>query len=276
MYTKMENFSSLTEMFASKPMGAMTEARILMILLFIVLVAVVICVLCVKFSQTANHSYRCGGAEDDDAFRMKGMDKMDEADEADTVGAGEYDEYEGGYDCAIVTGGGGGGPRLGIREPWYSKMMHGEKRVEGRLRRGAAATLKAGDLITVARSRPEGDTTEYGKPYRYITKVKRVSNFKSFAELIKHEGADKLFPDSKKKTSPAEALEIYRQHSSEADEAEVVKQQADAHAVVAIELEPYDEKSQAAHGAAHAAAHGAEHGKRSARPVHTKMAQHFY
>ena len=142
-----------------------------------------------------------------------------------------------------VEGGGFGNARLGIREPWFSEMLAGKKKVEGRLKRGAAATLKAGDTITIARSRPAGDTTEHPGARRYDTKVVRVTPYRSFTELVKKEGAAALFPGKK---DDKEAMEIYRQHSTEADEAEIVKSGADGHAVVAIEVAPLTAEEQKA------------------------------
>ena len=158
---------------------------------------------------------------------------------------GADDEMLGGdYDPeSDVYGGGFGDARLGIREPWFTKMLEGKKKVEGRLKRGAAATLKVGDSITIARSRPVGDTTEHPGARRYTTTVTRVTPYRSFAELVKKEGAAALFPGKK---DDKEALEIYRQHSTEADEAEVVKGSADGHAVVAIEVAVLKEDEQAA------------------------------
>ena len=215
-------------------MGGHGTSKIIIVLLFIIVVVAAICWIYLK-KQSEAHSYRCGGAEG-------GLEEY----ESDEEYGGDYEDGARGGACedAEVTGG-ADGARLGIREPWFKMMLEGKKKVEGRLRRGAAATLEKGDLITVARSRAQDDTTEYGKPYRYVTKVTRVTKYKTFADLVKAEGAEKLFPGKKK---DSEALEIYRQHSSEADEAEVVKMHADEHGVIAIEVAPYDEKAQAEYG----------------------------
>jgi len=211
-------------------LGGHGTSQIIIVLLFIIVVVAAICWIYLK-NKSESHSYRCGGAYDSDEFNS-------------AYDGGSEDAYDGGSEDTEVTGG-ADGARLGIREPWFKMMLEGKKKVEGRLRRGAAATLEKGDLITVARSRAQGDTTEYGKPYRYVTKVTRVTKYKTFADLVKAEGAEKLFPGKKK---DSEALEIYRQHSSEADEAEVVKMHADEHGVIAIEVAPYDEKAQAEYG----------------------------
>jgi len=183
--------------------GKMTD--ILLLLLFI-LVVVVALLCCLGVSVSASKIVQ-GGADCDDEV------------------------VDGG--CMWGGGFGMGSARLGIREPWYKAMVDGKKTVEGRLKRGAAASLKVGDAITIARSRAPEDSTEHPGARRYDTKVVRVTPYRSFAELVKKEGPSTLFPG---KTSEKEVVEIYRQHSSEADEAEIVKSGTDGHAVVAIEV----------------------------------------
>lgn len=248
--------------------------HLVIVLLFIIVVIAAICWMRARATQH-NHSYRCGG--DAEAFDF-GDGFHDVA-----TGAGEEEEpYLGGFDDIFgaaelsIVGGGDGIARLGIREPGYTDMMKGKKKVEGRLRRGAAVNLKAGDLITVARSRAPGDVTEYGKPYRYITKVKRVTTYKTIKDLVHAEKADHLFPG--KKMSADDAVNAYREHFKEADEAEVSKTHPDA--VVAIEVEPYDEKKQAEYAAAAPPreARGARgaHSAHGARSANARSEQHFY
>jgi len=195
----------------------LSNAYVLILFILVILIAIICCL----GGSSGMRSVFGGDAFGDDAFG--GLDVLGE--EAD------------------ITGGGFGHARLGIREPWFSDMLAGKKRVEGRLKRGAAASLKAGDTITIARSRPAGDTTEHPGARRYDTKVVRVTPYRSFAELVKKEGASTLFPGKKEEK---EALEIYRQHSTEADEAEIVKSGADGHAVVAIEVAPLSAEEQKA------------------------------
>lgn len=121
----------------------------------------------------------------------------------------------------------GGGPfRLSIRDPWYTMMLDGEKRVEGRLDRKPFDSLKEGDEVTVVRSRPKGDTSEYpGGRYKYNTRVKRVKKYKDFAALLKGEKAEKVYPGK----SASEATDIFK---------EFLPPTADADSpVLAIELE---------------------------------------
>jgi len=195
----------------------MSNAFVLILFILVIVIAIICCL----GGVSGMRSVLGGDAYGDDAF-------------------GGHDMHGGEAD---ISGGGFGGARLGIREPWFSDMLSGKKKVEGRLKRGAAATLKAGDTITIARSRPAGDMTEHPGARRYDTKVVRVTPYRSFAELVKKEGASTLFPGKK---DDKEALEIYRQHSTEADEAEIVKSGADGHAVVAIEVAPLSAEEQKA------------------------------
>ena len=213
--------------------------HLVIVLLFIIVVIAAVCWLGASAAQRA-HSYRCGGGPDEFGNYGEGGN-YGEDEEAGAGYLGGPGDAFGAGELNSVTGGGDGIARLGIREPWFSEMLKGKKKVEGRLRRGAAVTLKKGDLITVARSRAPGDLTEYGKPYRYITKVKRVSTYKTLRELVEAEKPDHLFPG--KKMSADEAVAAYREHFQEADEAEVSRTLPDA--VVAIEVEPYSEKAQA-------------------------------
>lgn len=250
---------------------------LVIVLLFIIVVIAAVCWMRAR-AASQDHSYRCGGAEefnDEEDQRSGGSDSG--SGRSAQVAAMEEEPYTGGPDDLFgagelntVTGGGDGIARLGIREPGYTDMLKGKKKVEGRLRRGAAVSLKAGDLITVARSRAPGDVTEYGKPYRYITKVKRVTTYKTIKDLVQAEKADHLFPG--KKMSTEDAVGAYREHFKEADEAEVSKTLPDA--VVAIEVEPYDEKKQAEYAAA--APPRAPRQAHGARASQSRGEQHFY
>lgn len=161
--------------------------------------------------------------------------------------AADYNDYEfgaDGGDCdRFDVTGGYPGYYMPIREPWFGMMLNGKKLVEARLNRGPAASLKAGDQITVARSRPAGDTTEHPGARRFVTKVKRVKHYKSLEDMVKEEGAEALFPGL---TGGAKAVVAhYREFSAEADEVELLKNSS--HAFVVIEIVPLsaDEKKAA-------------------------------
>ena len=89
--------------------------------------------------------------------------------------------------------------RLRIREPGYSQLVDGSKTVECRIRKGAFAAdarcpLKAGDTITIARSRAPDDTTEYPGARHYDTKITHVRDYKSLPELLKEEKIGHVYP----------------------------------------------------------------------------------
>ena len=122
--------------------------------------------------------------------------------------------------------------RLGVREPWFEQMALGKKVVIGRLRRGAFGPdarrpLEAGDPVTIARSRPRDDTTEYPGVRRYETAVVSVTEYPTFRKMLKAEGMAKVFPGVK---TEAAALKEYAQFYSEADQ--------QGAAVVAIRVKP--------------------------------------
>lgn len=156
------------------------------------------------------------------------------------------DGFEDGFedkDAVFDVTGGYPGYYMPIREPWFDMMLNGKKLVEARLNRGPATSLKAGDQITVARSRPKGDATEHPGARRFVTKVKRVKHYKSLEDMVKEEGAEALFPGL---TGGVKAVVAhYREFSAEADEIELLK--TASHAFVAIEIVPLtaEEKKQA-------------------------------
>jgi ASC-1-like (ASCH) protein len=147
--------------------------------------------------------------DDDDASTS---DDDDASSSDDDRKDGEYDEdLSWGGDCAgeyehIVEG---AGPfRLAVRDPWYTMMLSGEKVIEGRLDRKPFDQLKQGDDVTVVRSRPKGDTSEYpGGRYKYNTSVVRVKKYKNFDALLKGEGVDKVYPWKK----AADATKIFNE-----------------------------------------------------------------
>ena len=100
-------------------------------------------------------------------------------------------DYEGGYDGGAIV-------RLSVRDPWYTKMLKGEKVIEARVKSGIFEELKVGDPIVVVRSRPHGSTDEYaGGDYKYKTKVVRITEYDDLAALLKKEGVPAVYPDKK-------------------------------------------------------------------------------
>jgi ASC-1-like (ASCH) protein len=128
-------------------------------------------------------------------------------------GADDGLEYEGGDDFDDLDyeeGVHGGGPfRISLRDPWYTEMLNGKKFIEPRLDKMPFKRLKVGDVVTVVRSRPFGNTDEYpGGKYKYNTKVKRIDKYKDIEALLKAEGVAKIYPGKK---TTAEGAEIFRE-----------------------------------------------------------------
>ena len=140
--------------------------------------------------------------DDDDDASSDDDDRNDGDDDEDLSWGGDCaGEYE-----HIVEG---AGPfRLAVRDPWYTMMLNGEKVIEGRLDRKPFDQLKHGDDVTVVRSRPKGDTSEYPSGrYKYNTSVVRVKKYKNFDALLKGEGVDKVYPGKK----AADATKIFNE-----------------------------------------------------------------
>ena len=191
------------------------------------------------------------------AATVGGSDGYD--DDGDFV---DSDEVDNGYDDSDFVGGCQGGRScqgnaeglfdvtggypgyyLPIREPWFEMMFKGKKKVEARLNRGPAASLKAGDQITVARSRPAGDTQNHtNAPRRFVTKVQRVKHYKTIEDMVAGEGAEALFPGL---TGGEKAIVAhYREFSKAVDEVELLN--SSGHAFVAIEIVPLTKEEQTA------------------------------
>lgn len=194
-----------------------------LVLVFVIIVVVALCCCC------SDEGPKVGGFEEDfvDFTTLGGG--YDEYDDDSVLGGGLYGgDEETKYDG--VVGGTHGMPRIGIREPWFKKMYENEKLVEARLCRGAAASLKAGDAITIARSRPPGDTKEHDGPRRFETTVEKVSKFAKLKDLVEKVGVEKLFGKDTK-LSVNEGLKAYEEFYKKEDE--------DAHGWVAIYLHPH-------------------------------------
>ena len=191
-------------------------------LYFVVIVLVVVAAALFRVASRGFGRGRFGGdASLGDS--MLGGDSFDD----EALGGGDSQDEDDGVD----GGASGSRPfRLGVRDPGYTELFEGKRTVEARLARGpfgadAHHPVAAGDPIVVARSRPAGDTSEYTKhPRRYETTVKRVTRYKTFAELLAAEKKAAHFADEKS------AMKALREFYPD-DEKEF--------GVVAIELVPH-------------------------------------
>lgn len=134
---------------------------------------------------------------------------------------------DGGEGPDWVTG--GAGFRLRMRDPGYTQALNGQKTIEARPNRPPFDKLKAGDSITVARSRAQGDTSEYEGARRFPARVERVTPYDSLKALIAAEGLKAVWPGAK---SEAAAAAAFREFTDEAAEK--------AHGLVAIAFKRED------------------------------------
>lgn len=136
-------------------------------------------------------------------------------------GAGAYFGGAADDDYSVdATMGGGRGPRMALRDPGYSLMREGKRHVEARLRKGpfgddAHTPIKVGDVVTVARSREEGDTFEYPHARRFEAEVKALVKYDTFEELIKKEGLEKIATGA---TDAKEAAKAYKSFDRDDEE----------------------------------------------------------
>jgi ASC-1-like (ASCH) protein len=104
-----------------------------------------------------------------------------------------------------------------VNEPWFIYIMNGQKTVEGRLRKGKFLDLKRGDIVTIINS----------ENTRITKKIKRVTNYISFSNMIILEGIDNILPGVH---TLEEGIQIYRQFYT--------KEMEEEFGVIAIEIEP--------------------------------------
>ena len=144
----------------------------------------------------------CGSDSGDDSD----SDDSD-SDSGDAVG-GDDDEY-------MTFGGKSMRVRIRLRDPGYTSALNGKKKSEGVLNVPPFSELKAGSTITVMRSRPKDDTKEYEGIRRFKATVDYVKQYKTYGELLKGEGVDKVMPGKTEK----EATEMIREFIKKEDEA---------------------------------------------------------
>jgi ASC-1-like (ASCH) protein len=159
----------------------------------VVLLVVLLVLVALALSRARRPAY--GGDRDDD----------DDGSGADWEGS----DYEG--------VGGGGGFQLRLRDPGYTHALDGKKTVEARPNRPPFDKVKAGETITVARSRPQGDTAEYEGPRRFTARVGHTTKYPTFKALVAGEGLEALAPGVKTEAAAAKA---FREFTSEEAEKE--------------------------------------------------------
>jgi ASC-1-like (ASCH) protein len=94
-----------------------------------------------------------------------------------------------------------------IDEPWFSLIKLGIKNVEARINIGDFSKICIGDSI-------EWYNNDLSIERRYITIVKNVKFYRTFAEYLKREQLAKTLPSIE---TIADGIKIYHKHLTEAD-----------------------------------------------------------
>ena len=104
-----------------------------------------------------------------------------------------------------------------VSEPWFSLIKKGIKTVEGRLNKGKFSKMKVGDIV------------EWNnKNKKFITRITAIRHYKTFEDMIKTEGLDKVLPYHKIETVKQGVNMVYYQFYSKEDETK--------YGVIAIEV----------------------------------------
>jgi len=97
--------------------------------------------------------------------------------------------------CGEGEAEGGGKFRLKVSDPEYTALLEGKKTVEARPDRPPFSKLEKGDVVTVVRARPKGDTSEYpGGRYKVDAKIVGVAKHKDIAARLKKEAVGNVYP----------------------------------------------------------------------------------
>lgn len=191
--------------------------RVAAVVLIVLVILVVLCCMCYSASRSGS-SGMSGGAMGGARKRRSGGHDDDECDERDDDSADDSDDES--------VEGGKRGKDLAVREPLFQSIVDGKVKVIGRINRGPFKEIKEGDQVTIRRSRPKGDTTEYPGARRFKATITSRKDYASAEKMIDAEGAAKMYPGVK---SADKAVEAFRgEFHTEADEKE--------HGVVAFHI----------------------------------------
>jgi ASC-1-like (ASCH) protein len=91
-----------------------------------------------------------------------------------------------------------------LREPGFSDIINGNKKIEGRLNKNTFSKIKSNDQILFTNN-------ELVNPRSVIVNVIKVMNYDSFTTMINAEELDLIRPNAK---SIDDALQIYRKYYS--------------------------------------------------------------
>lgn len=105
-----------------------------------------------------------------------------------------------------------------LSEPWFTLISIGLKTVEGRKNKGKFREMQIGDII-------EWKNNDF-KERKVLTRIRRKTEYKTFAEYLEHEGLNKCLPGM---PSLEHGLSVYYKYFTKEEEEE--------YGVVAIVLE---------------------------------------
>lgn len=104
---------------------------------------------------------------------------------------------------------GAGYPRLFLSDPDYTSARLGKKTIDARACKSPFSDIKLGDVVTVVRARPQGDTSEYpGGEFKFWANITAKKEYANIKELLKEEGSKKVYPDHSEK----EAIELFNKY----------------------------------------------------------------
>mgnify|MGYP006076057567 CR=1 FL=1 len=113
-----------------------------------------------------------------------------------TVDGGNIRFGESGMDSLI----GGGSHKFTVKEPWFSKIESGDKRVEGRLKKGRFLQINEGDEITWVNRETKAEVK---------TIVTGHKTYDTIPDMIKDVGVKKILPGIK---TIEEGIDQYNQY----------------------------------------------------------------
>jgi len=93
-----------------------------------------------------------------------------------------------------------------VKEPHFTNIKNGKKKIEGRLNKNKFATLKKGDIVIWTNNNNS-----------VKTKITKIKKYDSFYELLIFEGIKNVLPNVK---SLKEAVDTYRVFYTKKDEEE--------------------------------------------------------
>ena len=91
-----------------------------------------------------------------------------------------------------------------VKEPWFSFIKEGKKKIEGRLNRGLFQKINKNDIVIWM-----------NRDQKVKVRITDKRVYKNFREMIEKEGLDKVLPSIK---TIDDGVNVYRQYFSETDE----------------------------------------------------------